>query len=131
MNNKFFVQEALRQSLVSEGKEGNCRNMAGGGQDSLISMLIHEIFGAEILKTNIKSGWHFYNRLNGERIDLSAFDNAGASNATLFEDIPTSPDETSNYFASEDYSTFFTRFIKAFEETVGLDKYRTEFDACR
>ena len=41
-----------------------------------------------------------------------------------FEDIPSSPGETHSYFEDEEYSTFLMRFIWAFEEAVGLDKYR-------
>ena len=41
-----------------------------------------------------------------------------------FEDLPSNPDETHNYFIQEDYLSLFNRFIRAFEEAVGLDKQR-------
>ena len=31
-----------------------------------------ELFGGEILKTPLPDGDHFYNRINGQRIDLTA-----------------------------------------------------------
>lgn len=39
-----------------------------------------------------------------------------------FEDIPSTPDETSGYIDLTDYTTFFTKFVTAFEDTIGLGK---------
>jgi hypothetical protein len=44
-----------------------------------------------------------------------------------FEDISSTPDETNEYLAQEDYSTFFMRFVMAFEEAVGLEKYQSGY----
>jgi hypothetical protein len=41
-----------------------------------------------------------------------------------FEDIPSTPDETSGYIDKTDYSTFFMRFVKTFEEKVGLGRQK-------
>jgi hypothetical protein len=123
--NKKVVKEALKESLAMENNpETGPPEISAKGQDSDISLLIHDIFGGEILKTPWKKGWHFYNRVDGERID---FTKAGKSKTTKFEDIPTTPDETCKYVVKEDYSRFFNRFIRVFEELVGLDKYRTGF----
>jgi hypothetical protein len=115
MVNKKIVYEALERiqapdELKSAGRER--------GLDSLISLLIHDVFGGEILKTHIKKNWHFYNRIDGERVDFTK-KKTPKKNA---EDIPSTPDET--YVDQVDYLTFFERFVRAFEETVGLDKYR-------
>jgi hypothetical protein len=34
-------------------------------------LLINEFFGGEILKTSLPDGDHFYNRIDGHRIDLT------------------------------------------------------------
>jgi hypothetical protein len=52
-----------------------------------------------------------------------------SSEDNRFEDIPSTPDETYNYFQEEDYSTYFMRFVRAFEEAVGLDKYQPDCSA--
>jgi hypothetical protein len=106
MLNKSIISKALRRSMSSLK-----------GQDSLISLLIHDIFGGEILKTHSRKKWHYYNRIDGERVDFTG-------NGESFEDIPATPDETYDYIDQADYSTFFMRFVRAFEETVGLDNYR-------
>lgn len=93
-------------------------------QASLISLLIHDIFGGEILKTRIKKGWHFYNRIEGNRVDFTNSVLNTSSDEIKFEDIPATPDETYCYFEDAEYSTFLMRFVRAFEDAVGLDKYR-------
>jgi len=115
------VQETLRNTVSSDyiPESGPLKE----SQDTVISMLIHDIFGAEILKTRNKKGWHFYNRINGERIDLAAAEIQDSAAENTFEDILSSPYEASAYFAREDYSAFLMNFIRAFEETVGLVRY--------
>ncbi|MBK7713366.1 MAG: hypothetical protein IPJ37_22365 [Bacteroidales bacterium] len=81
------------------------------------------------MKTHLKKGWHFYNRIEGKRIDFTSSDINNNADETNFEDIPSTPDETYSYFEDEEYSTFLMRFIRAFEEAVGLDNYRPEATA--
>jgi hypothetical protein len=124
MNTNWFdrttVQETLRNTILSENipESGPLKE----SQDTVISMLIHDIFGAEILKTRNKKGWYFYNRINGERIVLAGTEILNPVAENTFEDIPSSPYEASAYFAREDYSDFLMKFIREFEETVGLGK---------
>ena len=91
-------------------------------QDSVTSLLIHDIFGGEILKTPQDNDWHFYNRINGERIDFAATDAGKVAGDNTFADLPAIPDETFNYVTQEDYSTLYIRFINAYEAAVGLEK---------
>ena len=77
----------------------------------------------------MKKGWHFYNRINGERIDFTRSEKSKSTEDNRFEDIPSTPDETYNYFEQEEYSTFFVRFVRAFEEAIGLEKYRPGYTA--
>ena len=127
MLNSMVVQEALRRSQDTDVRPGLNQKRPVNGQDTVISLLIHDIFGGEILKTHKNKGWHFYNRINGERIDFSKSENNKSVKGKSFDDLPVTPDETCNYLDQEDYSSFFMRFINAFEETVGLKKYQTGF----
>jgi hypothetical protein len=120
MVNKVVVYEALKRSETPDSNSRLTSFLKFSGQDSLISLMIHDVFGGEILKTHKNKNWHFYNRIDGERVD---FTKAGKPVETKgFEDIPSNPEEI--FFDQDDYSTFFMRFVRAFEETVGLDKYR-------
>ncbi|WP_430642495.1 YunG family protein [Bradyrhizobium frederickii] len=42
------------------------------GQCNVTSLLIHELFGGELLKTPLPAGEHFYNRIGGKRYDFTA-----------------------------------------------------------
>ena len=126
MFNKKIVLEALKRTCVQGKSRDFPTENSIGSQDSEISLMIHDIFGGDILKTHKKNGWHFYNRIDGERIDFIGLEKNKNSDDDRFEDILSSPDETYNYFAQEDYSTFFMRFVRVFEEAVGLNRSQQE-----
>ncbi len=122
--NKSVVQKVLRRCWASDEYSGRKHFNPAKGQDSIISLLIHDIFGGDILKTQKKKCWHFYNRINGERIDfISKIPRAEKCEKNCFEDIPSTPEEAKTYFAKEDYLDFLMKFVKAFEEVIGLKKY--------
>ena len=125
MLNKTVVQKALKRSLAFDANPKFTHTLPLEGQSSIASQLIFDIYGGEILKTKMKKGWHFYNRINGERIDLAISGMRKSSKDIRFEDIPSNSDETNNYFEQEDYSALFNRFIRTFEEIIGLNKYQT------
>ncbi len=129
MLNKMIVYEALKRSELPESNTRLTPYQHTGRQDSLISLLIHDIFGGEILKTHIRESWHFYNRVDGERIDFAGSENVKSITDTKFEDIPATPDETYDYVDQADYTTFFTKFVRAFEEAVGLNEYQHSLSA--
>jgi hypothetical protein len=124
MMNKMEVHEALRRSQKLHSRLESSKKKPINGQDTIISLLVHDIFGGEILKTHLKKGWHFYNRIEGERIDFSKSEIIKSVAAKSLDDLPAEPEEASIYFDKEDYSEFLMRFINAFEETVGLNKYK-------
>ena len=129
MFNREVVQKALKETWALDG-DSRCNSSKPADENSrLTSHLIYDIFGGEILKTHKKEGWYFYNRINGERVDFAGSEANRLSENNRFEDIPSAPDETYYYFAQEDYSTFYMRFIRAFEEAVGLEKYRPGYTA--
>jgi hypothetical protein len=115
----MIVHEALRKSRTQE--------IPAIDQDTLISHLVHDVFGGEILKTHRKKGWHFYNRVDGLRIDFTRAEISKSSYEKKFEDIPATPEETSACFEKEQYSTFLMNFVRTFEEIVGLNKYKIEY----
>jgi hypothetical protein len=119
MHNKSDIQEAIKQTWAWENHSTITNNRSIKRLDKEVSLLIHDIFGAEILKTPLKKGWHFYNRIDGERIDFSDSDVDKLSKDDHFEDIPSNPDETSLYFEQVDYSSFYSKFIRVFEEIIG------------
>lgn len=53
------------------------------GQCNVTAAVIYDLFGGEILRTRLPDVWHYYNRIDGRRVDFtdSQFDTPGA----LFE----------------------------------------------
>jgi hypothetical protein len=60
------------------------------GQCGVTSLVVHDLFGGEILKTPTQEGWHFYNRINGQRYDLTE---SQFAEKIRYEDIPSSREE--------------------------------------
>jgi hypothetical protein len=56
---KSVVQKALKSTCDLDNKPGLPYTSISSGQDSLVSKLIYDIFGSEILKIPEKKGWHF------------------------------------------------------------------------
>jgi len=124
MLNKKVVQKALKRTWESDDYSGNFTNRPGYDQSSMTSRLIYDVFGGKILKICKKKGWHFYNRIEGEPVDFTVSELNNYFTDNNPEGHPATPEETRNYFAQEDYLSFYNRFINSFEEIVGLKKYR-------
>jgi len=118
MFNLRVVHKAVMKSRIQQ--------IPAADQDSLISTLIHDVFGGEILKTKSRRGWHFYNRVDGLRLDFTKPEFRKVVNGKPSRDIPVSSDETSTYFEQEQYLTFLMRFVRTFEELVGLKRYQVK-----
>ena len=41
------------------------------GQGAVTALVVHDLFGGDIVKAEAPSGWHFYNVVEGERYDLT------------------------------------------------------------
>ena len=120
MNDLSVIHKALMRSRIQQ--------IPAEDQDGIISVLVQDVFGGEILKTKNKNGWHFYNRVNGVQLDFSKSDFGEYSDAGQFEDIPVSHDEINSQFEVEQYSVFLMKFVSSFEEIVGLkNTYHAEY----
>jgi len=129
MINRAIVKKALMRTLDLDKPSNRNFVQHEDPRSCETSMLIFDIFGGEILKTHFNNDWHFYNRVNGMRIDFTRPETGKSADPSRFEDIPSSPDEILHYFEKEDYLTFLMRFVRAFEETVGLKEYRSDLIA--
>ena len=82
--NRIVVQKALNKSWSLDNKFNVTKVNPLDGEGSLISRMIYDIFGGEILKTHKKQGWHFYNRINGKRIDFTKSEMRKSSPASQY-----------------------------------------------
>lgn len=60
------------------------------GQCSVTALVVRERLGGELLKTRVGGAWHFYNRVDGRRVDLTA---GQFAEAIAYEDLPATPEE--------------------------------------
>ena len=70
------------------------------GQCNVTSLLFHDCFGGEILKTPIGGEWHFYNRVAGMTYDMTA---AQFAVRPEYLDIPSTRAETLEGTTLEQY----------------------------
>ena len=119
-----IVKEALRRALPSVEKQPGNNGRSMQNREVEITVLINDIFGGKILRTHNTRGWHLYNRINGERVDLAGQVENTASGGYTSGNSTDAGVETSGHYEQNDYSTFFLRFVTAFEEAAGLGKYQ-------
>src|SRR3954469_10202169 len=66
------VRRALRKAWsLSTSSQWTASNPAAG-QCNVTALLVHELFGGELLKTPLPAGDPFYNRVEGRRYDFRA-----------------------------------------------------------
>jgi hypothetical protein len=60
------------------------------GQCSVTALVVQDLLGGDILKTSVEGQWHFYNRVAGERLDLTE----GQFEVSLeYQDLPSNRSE--------------------------------------
>lgn len=65
------VARALHKSWsLATARQWTAENPAAG-QCNVTALLVHELFGGELLKTRLPEGDHFYNRVDGQRYDFT------------------------------------------------------------
>ena len=84
-----FYQQLRRSWSIETGSGWQPGNPASG-QCGVTALVVQDKFGGEILKTDVNGAWHFYNRIDGRRIDftMSQFDSPIG-----YDDVPSSRDE--------------------------------------
>ena len=106
---KHSVLTALRKSWSkSSAKQWKIDNPALG-QCNVTALLIHEMYGGELLKTPLPDGSHYYNRVNGERIDLTS---SQFNKPIVYADIPTNRREVEYGVTNEEYKLLKSTFVK-------------------
>lgn len=66
------VERALRNSWSADTSGGWLAHNPARGQCNVTALLVNDLYGGEILKTPVPDGEHFYNRIDGDRIDFTA-----------------------------------------------------------
>ncbi|PAE17402.1 hypothetical protein CHH91_04100 [Virgibacillus sp. 7505] len=87
------------------------------GQCSVTALVIHDLLGGQIVKTAAPEGSHFYNIVDGVRLDFTA---SQFAETLLYEDIPSSRKEAftdTNASQYEELRRHTLRYLKSFTST--------------
>lgn len=66
------IQSALRKAWSPATASQWTADNPAAGQCNVTALLIHELFGGDLLKTPLPAGDHFYNRIDGRSYDFTA-----------------------------------------------------------
>lgn len=69
--NESYARAALENAWSLEtAKQWSSENPANG-QCNVTAAVVYDLYGGEILRTRYPTVWHYYNRINGKRVDLT------------------------------------------------------------
>ncbi len=87
------IRRALRKTWSLETATQWTPENPASGQCNVTAAVIFDLFGGEILRTRLAGVWHYYNRIEGNRVDFtdSQFSSPGALFAApaRYDDEPT------------------------------------------
>lgn len=106
------VARTLRRSWSKATATQWTEQNPAAGQCNVTAILIHELFGGEVLKTPLPGGDHFYNRVGGKRYD---FTDSQFDQPIDYRDIPTTPADAERGVADVE----LTALRAAFERHCG------------
>lgn len=94
-----FYERLRRSWSVETGRHWRLDNPAAG-QCGVTALVVHDEFGGDIPKTDVNGAWHFYNQVDGRRIDftMSQFDSP-----ISYEDHPSNRAEALNDCSRQQY----------------------------
>jgi hypothetical protein len=104
-----LLYEALRASWSVETGAKWLPADPARGQCSVTALVIHDVLGGEILKTDVNGYWHFYNRVGGRRWDMTV---SQFETPIGYDDVPSNRDEALSDTSWERYRLLRQRVIE-------------------
>jgi hypothetical protein len=108
------VSSALRQSWSSATAKQWTEDNPATGQCNVTSLLVHDLFGGELLKTRLPEGDHFYNRIDGARFD---FTQEQFDRPILYDDEPTTSEDAERGATNAELATLRAAFLRYFDSS--------------
>ncbi len=85
-----MIYEALLSSWSLQSSSKWREENPAKGQCGVTALVVNDLVGAEIRKTKLNEGWHYYNFIDGERYDFTA---SQFSEAIVYTDLPSNREE--------------------------------------
>ncbi|WP_454190907.1 YunG family protein [Paenibacillus sp. Marseille-Q7038] len=107
--------EILHRAWSIDSSTKWTKNNPAKGQCGVTSLVVNDYFGGDILKTAIDDSWHYYNRINDERVDftVSQFDKE-----PVYQDMKSNRTEAFKDTNEEQYNYLKTHFKFLLEEYI-------------
>jgi hypothetical protein len=107
-----FYQRLRCSWSVETGRHWRRDNPASG-QCGVTALVVHDELGGQILKTQVNEAWHFYNQVEGKRIDftMSQFDTP-----ISYDDIASNREEALEDCSIEQYQLLSGRVRKLLQD---------------
>ncbi|MEM7057707.1 MAG: hypothetical protein AAF557_08970 [Pseudomonadota bacterium] len=113
--NEERVRAALDQAWSAESAIQWSEENPANGQCNVTAAVIHDIFGADVLRTRYPGFWHYYNQIDGKRMDLtdSQFTrpNARFDPPEQYEDVETTRDAAMEGIPQREYDALKTALL--------------------
>lgn len=103
------VRNALSQAWSLETAKQWTPECPAAGQCNVTAVVIHDLFGGEILQTALPDDWgdviHFYNRIDGRVVDLT---DSQFTEPIPYDDAPASRDAAMACVREAEYATLLS-----------------------
>ncbi len=100
----------LTRAWSSETSSTWRRDNPACGQCSVTALVVQDVLGGELLKTRVAGAWHFYNRIDGRRWDLTV---GQFATPIGYDDLPSSRQEALADTSKQRYVTLVERLARA------------------
>lgn len=90
------LRSAWSTETSSKWRSGN----PACGQCSVTALVLHDLLGGDILKTSVDGQWHFYNRIGGQRLDLT---DTQFEQSIEYQDLPSNRAEALEDTSAQQY----------------------------
>ena len=87
--------------------------MPAAGQCNVTTVVIHDLFGGEILRTRLPKVDHYYNRLDGVAVDFTAGQFVGP---IVYDDIPATRVEAMACVEAKEYLVLRDKLVAALQD---------------
>ena len=113
------IRRALRQAWSLETAVQWTPENPASGQCNVTAAVILDLFGGEILRTRLPDVWHYYNRIEGRRVDFtdSQFSSPGAlfDAPTRYDDEATTRDAAMTGIPEREYEALRSALLSALD----------------
>lgn len=114
------VRKALDKAWSAETAVQWSPANPANGQCNVTAAAIFDLFGGEVLRTRFPGVWHYYNRIDGQRMDLtdSQFIRPGArfDAPTAYDDALSTRDEAMEGIPQREYDALVAALVPLLEK---------------